>query len=531
MRFSFTHVSVVLVGLGLASTGWSQEWKSAYQQGVTEATKGNWAAAANLFESAIAAGPEDTSQGIRTEVAPGFVQVWRGGMAYTPHWGAGYAAFKASGAEEGARKWQLERAVGHFEWLFVKGFRHPLLASVAAKAYTLLEDRAKSENVARLIGDSRVDMSFVADEDKPTVAVEPVKKPDPDPTPPKVTPPSDGMPQPVVGQVISVKPPVKVPYPDSSVDPGKTPGGDKPAVSGSQTVAGQFPKVMPKPRTSGGASDDGTYEIIIPDDVGAQPVIEPGTGAGTRPPDLGPDTVPTGLVPKNPTKFALLIGNANYGGVGDMPNAAPDVAALASALKDYAGYVDANVSTLVNATRDEMLTTVSALAQRLPEDAIVFVFFTGQGRYNATNGKDFVLGVGDLGYANAVSKDELLGPLTDRAARLVSVWQTGRPVEGNKAFGAYVPNQPGSFAIWNACAAGQKCYASADDEGRWHGVFVTQLIEAMKAMPSVAFNVSDLSGKLAGRVREAASAVGARGSGQIPPRPILTNLNPDEALF
>ncbi len=92
---------------------------------------------------------------------------------------------------------------------------------------------------------------------------------------------------------------------------------------------------------------------------------------------LGAALVPTSGVARNLAfeKVALIIGNSDYSGLPDLPNASNDAVAVTEMLSD-AGYL---VFTKIDVTKTEFSATIAEISSRLNQDSEVVFFFAGHG--------------------------------------------------------------------------------------------------------------------------------------------------------
>jgi len=519
-------------------------WQTTYENAVSAARAKDWVKASQLFEQSINAKGDDTNQTFKVQIGPGLVGNWRSGAPYTPHWGLGYCSYKAAmNVREDAQKASLlQAAIANFDWLRSNGFKDRYVTFILSKTYEASGDAVRAELVRQELftpgtSGNNIDQTYLTSDDKkalsnvkkpkppkPVVVVENKPKPESKPT----TKPSVPT---IVGQSRPLKATEKV-----SEEPDATPKEEP-------TYVGMLIK-----RKAGSGIDSGNYPILKGESSNGGPVPEiiiidpskntiPGLPSVSNP--TQPSTTPPKSVP-NQLKYAILIGNSKYDQfVGEVPFAANDAVALAGALKDFADYDQTHVFSIVNARREEIVDTVKTFAAQLPKDALVVLFVSALGANNPANKKDYIMGIEATSpedFEAGISKEELLSPLTEKASRVISIWEVDRMKLGGRiAFGSQFQGIAGSFLVWNACAVGQRCYGLQDSSGQAIGLFTIELIKAMQENRGAVQNVGELEILIAPRILQASSSL-AKVSGeakqiQIPPKPLTSNLNIEDAAL
>jgi hypothetical protein len=136
-----------------------------------------------------------------------------------------------------------------------------------------------------------------------------------------------------------------------------------------------------------------------------KPANTSGSGGTGEPPktniikasDLNPQVTSTaigvaGRVPVIETKYAIVIGNGEaMMADARMSFASSDAMLVRETLVQHAGYAEDHVDVVVNATAAQILASVKALAERMPADGTVLIYFAGAG-YNI-GGKDYYAGI------------------------------------------------------------------------------------------------------------------------------------------
>lgn len=80
--------------------------------------------------------------------------------------------------------------------------------------------------------------------------------------------------------------------------------------------------------------------------------------------------------------YAVVIGNSRYDALPGLPNAENDARAMAALLRDAYGF---DVTLLVNAKRNEILSTLYDLSQNLAENDNLLVYYAGHGKRDLRN--------------------------------------------------------------------------------------------------------------------------------------------------
>ncbi len=270
---------------------------------------------------------------------------------------------------------------------------------------------------------------------------------------------------------------------------------------------------------------------ISPEDFG----LINSNGTGTRPsqgttvPSVRPDK--SGNVPLTnpslssavisvPTKFALLIGNSESklpgGGVA---YAGDDAQLLREALIAHGGYLNANVDVVVNATAAQILTSAKALADRMPNNATVLIFYAGRGVN--IGGKDFLAGVDTStpdDTASMAPKAAILDFFLRKSAAIFSFYELSRPVNGGRYFGTELP-AGGDVSQMFATSQGNDIGPLYRD-GKQVGTFIDAFVDVMKDLHSNAIPILEFGWQVFYKMRHGS------GSQQTPTLPILSHMEP-----
>jgi hypothetical protein len=237
-----------------------------------------------------------------------------------------------------------------------------------------------------------------------------------------------------------------------------------------------------------------------------------------------------GRVPIVPTKFALIIGNAESAMAnGGQPFANNDAMLVRESLVQNAGYDDRNVDLVVNATADQLRVSARALADRMPEDATLFVFFSGSGVN--IDGKDYFVGVDatmPTDTSRMVAKSELFQMFISKGARIFFFSQADRPVEGGRYFGwesllvGAVSESHGTMP--NGQALGTM------HGNKLHGLYGRAIAAVLHDLRTNTVPISEFGWLVFNKMRGGESGLQGVGSRQVPTLPVLQNLT-DKSPF
>lgn len=232
-----------------------------------------------------------------------------------------------------------------------------------------------------------------------------------------------------------------------------------------------------------------------------------------------------------PTKFALVIGNAQTRlSDGKVDFAEADALLIRDSLVQHAGYDEANVEVVTNATAEQIRTRAAALAERMGDDATLFVFFSGNG-FNI-DGRDFIAGV-DTGSAtdtsSMIGKVELLQPFIRKGARIFSFYQVARPKINGRFFGSEVPIV-GAISQMNGTIEGQTVTGIPGTGGQVNGLFARSIASVLRNLRSNAVPISEFGWMVFNDMRGGRVGVSGLGGAQTPTLPTVRNL-PAEASF
>ena len=187
-----------------------------------------------------------------------------------------------------------------------------------------------------------------------------------------------------------------------------------------------------------------------------------------------------------PPKYALVIGNGAYAGLGRLANPVNDADDVSAVLRDLGFSVD----TLLNGGLSQMEEAVSRLRDNLKKSADAYGFFFYAGHGVQSNGENYLIPVDanipSESYlrSRALSVQIILDDLNDARNSLnVVVLDACRdnPFAWSRSGGgrglAMVSRQPAGSIIVYATSAGQQ---ASDGEGR-NGLFTGQLLNNLSA--------------------------------------------------
>lgn len=284
-------------------------------------------------------------------------------------------------------------------------------------------------------------------------------------------------------------------------------------------------------------------EVVAPEELTAMNGAS--TGGGTAPqvtivrPGETPTHVPSGgnpgaigapaVGPVAPlsNKYALIVGNSSTQGGTGLPYGADDAQAIREALVGNAGYPEANVDLVLNTTKDQLLASAKALADRIPDEATVFIFFAGEGAN--IDGKDYLAGIDANASSDAsamVSKMELYKFFLTKAAKVFAFYEVPRPMAGGVYFGKEVP-LVGSIAQVQGTIPGEGV-ASEIRNGREMGVFAHALVSALQDIRSNRIPIMEFGWQVFDRARGGGSNTMGGGARQVPTLPVLTHMSPQD---
>lgn len=262
-------------------------------------------------------------------------------------------------------------------------------------------------------------------------------------------------------------------------------------------------------------------------------VIKPG-GVVTPTPAPGivtsPGVVAPAVGPVSPvaTKFALVIGNSTSSlKQGAVTYGADDAQAVREALVTHAGYAEANVDLVLNATRDQLLASAKALADRVSEEGTVFIYFAGNGAN--IGGKDYLAGVDTSSETDASSmaaKLDVYSLFMAKGAKIFAFFQVPRPIVNGAYFGKEIP-LVGSISQLQSTIPGDGI-ASRTKGGRQIGIFTEAVVTALQEIRSNRIPIMEFGWQVFNRIRGGGAGMSGGGARQVPTLPVLTHMSDQE---
>lgn len=253
-------------------------------------------------------------------------------------------------------------------------------------------------------------------------------------------------------------------------------------------------------------------------------VSAPSTTAGGN---TAPVASAAGRVPMLGNKYALIIGNSTsqIGGAG-IPFAADDAQMLREALLTHMGYGEGNVDLVINATAPQILASAKALADRMPQDATLVIFYAGVGVN--LGGKDFLAGVDTASATDSSSmlaKGDLYKPFMAKGASIFAFFQANRPIVDGRYFGMEVP-MFGAISQTQATLPGQSVFSIVRG-GKSVGIFTDAMASVAADLRSNRLPIMEYGWQVFYKMRRGATGTEGGSGSQTPTLPVLTNMSSD----
>ncbi|MEQ1820937.1 MAG: caspase family protein [Fimbriimonadaceae bacterium] len=288
--------------------------------------------------------------------------------------------------------------------------------------------------------------------------------------------------------------------------------------------------VTPEDQSAVNAAFQRSVPIVSPPSVSPKTGQGTGAGAGTTT-TTNPTQAPigggtplasfSGRVPTIATKYALIVGNSESR-IQDvkLPFASDSAQALRESLVSSCGYPEANIELVLNATRDQMLSTAKALAERMPKGSTVFVYFAGVG--SNLDGKDYLAGVDSASLTESgsmLSKRELYTIFNRREASVFAFFEVNRPSMKGRIFGTDTPDV-GPVSQMQGTSPEKEVYSTVHD-GKEIGLFTYSLVSLFSEVRSNQIPIMEFGWKVFDKIR----TIGGGGK-QTPTLPGRTGLDP-----
>lgn len=520
--------------LWTAALAGAQGWSDAYSRGLEAVRAERWADARNAFRQASGLRAEDVSA--PTTLKGGSAadpKLWRDGAAYSPNFGAAYSAYKMAlkTADEGERDELLTTALREFETLVKKNQASREASYFIGMIFDLRRDTsgraAWDAKSGAMKLDWRVDAELISLEERAAifgnVAVQPARpneKPVAAPKEPATTTPRKSKPAKEEKQPKTVRQPKVNPTAEPKEEPKTAPEVEKQAKPKPEVKPEQKePKPVKKP-VKNPTQEDAPPAISQP--------AKTNSGDGTiTPTDLNPTVDDKTPVPAVDNKFALLVGNDQSAMVGqNVSFAANDIDFLKDKLTFHAGYKPENVVALKNVTAGQILEAAAKLAERVPENGTVMVYFTGNGAN--LEGHDYLAGIDTAmptDTSTMIEKTKVYQQFMSRGAKIYAFFQVSRPILGGKCFGQE-QLALGAISQMQATIPGGTI-ASTFSNGKDVGLFTNAVVNVLQELRSNRIPILEFGWQVFEKIRGGSRTNAGGGATQVPTLPQLTNLAPD----
>jgi hypothetical protein len=230
----------------------------------------------------------------------------------------------------------------------------------------------------------------------------------------------------------------------------------------------------------------------------------------------------TGVVPPLDHKFALLIGSSAGGGPDFAVN---DVDLLAESLVANAGYPEANIVKLKDATAAQIRAAANELAERMPDSGTILLFYSGRGVNDVSSGKDYVFAsdsqVGSIG--SMLPKADLYAPFIPKGSSIFAFFEVDRPLDAQERyFGMEIP-VVGRIVQLQSNSPGERAYGTVVDS-KQYGAYAYAMSQVLKSMRNNRIPISDFAWATFYEVRRGTNEGGGGGS-QTPTLPVTQTMS------
>jgi hypothetical protein len=271
-------------------------------------------------------------------------------------------------------------------------------------------------------------------------------------------------------------------------------------------------------------------EVLSPEELAAmrgQLAVQP------RGPVVGRELPPisfgyaVGSVPQVLDKFALVVGETGGPSEGEgMSFAEQDARTVRDALVNDAGYSPSNVVGLSNGTAKQVLEAARKLADLVPQDGVVTIYFVGTGLN--IDGRDYLAGSdatspGDV--PRLIAKSDLLNLFLVRGARVFSFFETNRPTTNGCFFGSE-PLPSGSVSQMQATVP-DSLVTSIHFNGHVVGLFAQAFADVLGELRSNRIPIYEFGWQVFNKMRRGNTGTTSGASKQVPTLPVLNNLASD----
>lgn len=226
-----------------------------------------------------------------------------------------------------------------------------------------------------------------------------------------------------------------------------------------------------------------------------------------------------GIVPILDFKYALIIGNTKGSG---QAFASGDADLIKDALIRHAGYSEQNVLVLKDATTEQIMAASKELADRMPDNGVLFFFFSGMVAHDPSNTTDYLMGVNNsspTAYSEMVSKSGFYKSFVAKGANIFAFYQVDRPRMGDVACFGQELIQVGKIAQCHGAAPGE-INTSTTVDGVVHGTYASAISKSLSEIRSNRIPILDFAWSTFDKVRRGGEGAGA----QTPTLPVFINM-------
>ena len=184
---------------------------------------------------------------------------------------------------------------------------------------------------------------------------------------------------------------------------------------------------------------------------------------------------------------------------------------------------------VVNATAEQLRVSAQALADRMPEEATLFIFFSGTGVN--IDGKDYFVGVDATMATDSsrmLAKSELFQMFISRGARIFFFSQASRPVDGGRYFG-WESLLVGAIAESHGTMPNGQVLGSMSGD-KIHGLYGRALSAVLHDLRTNTVPINEFGWLVFNKMRGGDGGLQGVGSRQVPTLPVLQNLT-DKSPF
>jgi hypothetical protein len=465
-------IAIGLLGLGsdfvepVASLPLQGDWRQAYGSALKAARLGHWKEARTDFQEADRLRPGDTDRPTISPGDPNEPDRWRNGSPYTPKFLSAYSEYRTAVDSQDPTEQEADFKVAQteFEHLLDAGYRSRDTLFFLDLIYTRIGNQHQRDALHIPAG-RHAHHNFKVDED------------------------------PLAPEEIASIQLVDFSSPNTL---GSAPAG--------KNRAGSNPQGVTSPTIQAGALTTGLAGQTL------DPIV-PG--------------LPLASVAPMGSKYALVIGeDGSQLGQAAMPFASYDAGVVKDGLINYAGYEPSHVVAIQNGSAAQVQQQAKALADRVGQDAVVLLFFSGPGV--SVQGRDY-LSASDttsrFDMETMVAKADLYQMFFLKGARLFSFYEVNRPIENGFFFGSEGP-KIGSVSQMEATIPDSMVTATVAN-GHMVGLFAQSFIEVLGELRSNQIPIYEFGWQCYNKMRRGDTGQAGGGGHQICTLPVLNNLASD----